>query len=218
MCLKERLQYLLKSRKGNALLLATAGAIASTFAVYFFVSITTLSEESKQRVAHLYNAYTMGEAVKAKIEGEGLGINHLDGTQTEPDIEEKLKDIYDNGSFVTLSELIEDRVIVVGMDPTQTQYRGTDIAYDHDVSGVLIKYADELGAIITPVGETDNQSRKNLSLVHDVHLFVNLAGNTDGTADGMGSDNGPYDLTSPFYYIVMASDADISEDSETGRT
>ena len=70
MGLKKRLQFLLKSTKGNALLLATAGAIAATFSVYFFVSISTLSDDSKQRVTHLYNAYQMAISVKGKINGD----------------------------------------------------------------------------------------------------------------------------------------------------
>ena len=46
---KFRIPTLLKSDKGNSLLLATASAIAATMGIYFFVSLTALSEDSKQR-------------------------------------------------------------------------------------------------------------------------------------------------------------------------
>ena len=217
MCLKERLQYLLKSRKGNALLLATAAAIASTFAVYFFVSITTLSDDSKQRVTHLYNAYTMGVTIKAKVAGEAIGFDMLNGDQTEDDIEEGLKTIYHNGKFVTLEDMITDKAIVVQMDPTPTTRRGLDIPYDVENSGVLIKFADVNGEVIAPTDESrDEDERLLLPKVHDVHLFVNLAGTTNTDATGAG--NSPYEAQEPFYYIVMASDTDIGDDSETGLT
>ena len=106
MSLKQRLLKLLKSKKGNALLLATAGAIAATFSVYFFVSLTTLSEDSKQRVAHLYNAYQMGQALKAKIDGADINQARL-GSSTEAGLNSPIDDIFHNGEFITLKQMVK---------------------------------------------------------------------------------------------------------------
>jgi len=209
MGLKKRLQFLLKSTKGNALLLATAGAIAATFSVYFFVSISTLSDDSKQRVTHLYNAYQMAISVKGKINGDSTQANKLDGTNTEDDIEDSLDPLYHNGSFITLSEMVISSIIIVQNDPTTTSERGKKIPYDTANSGVLIKFANATDEVIAP-SDTNRaiEDRANLAKVHDLHLFVNLAGTTDIDSRS----NGPYTDGDPFFYVVMASDTD------TGRT
>ena len=209
MGLKKRLQFILKSTKGNALLLATAGAIAATFSVYFFVSITTLSDDSKQRVTHLYNAYQMAISVKGKINGDSVQKNYLDGESCEDDIEDVLDPLFHNGSFITLSEMMIANIIVVQDDPTTTAERGDKIPYDTANSGVLIKFANVSDEVIPPTAENrTNDERAGLARVHDLHLFVNLAGATDIDSRS----NGPYTDGDPFFYIVMASDTD------TGRT
>jgi len=209
MGLKKRLQFLLKSTKGNALLLATAGAIAATFSVYFFVSISTLSDDSKQRVTHLYNAYQMAISVKGKINGDSTQANKLDGTNTEDDIEDSLDPLYHNGSFITLSEMVISSIIIVQNDPTTTSERGKKIPYDTANSGVLIKFANSSDEVIAPSATNRAiEDRANLAKVHDLHLFVNLAGTTDIDSRS----NGPYTDGDPFFYVVMASDTD------TGRT
>ena len=106
MSLKAKILKMLNSKKGNALLLATAGAIAATFSVYFFVSLTTLSEDSKQRVAHLYNAYQMGQSLKAKIDGADINQARL-GSGTENDIEAPIDDLFHNGNFITLAQMVK---------------------------------------------------------------------------------------------------------------
>ena len=180
MGLKQRLCYLLKSKKGNALLLATAGAIAATFSVYFFVSISTLSDDSKQRVTHLYNAYQMGISVKGKINGDSMQANKLDGTLSEDDIEDALDPLFHNGAFITLREMIIASIIIAQNDPTTTSERGVKIPYDLDNSGVLIKFANAVDEVIPPSAENRaKDARKALARVHDLHLFVNLAGTTD---------------------------------------
>ena len=209
MSLKKRLQFLLKNKKGNALLLATAGAIAATFSVYFFVSISTLSDDSKQRVTHLYNAYQMALSVKGKINGDSMQANKLDGTNVEDGIEDSLDPLFHNGSFVTLKEMVIASIIIVQNDPTTTSERGQKIPYDVNNSGVLIKFANSTDDVIAPSAENRAiADRANLAKVHDLHLFVNLAGTTDIDSRA----NGPYTAGDPFYYVVMASDAD------TGRT
>ena len=192
MSLKKRLLKLLKGKKGNALLLATAGAIAATFSVYFFVSLTTLSEDSKQRVAHLYNAYQMGQALKAKIDGADINQARL-GSGTEDDLEAPIDSVFHNGEFITLKQMVKKAIIIAADDPTATSRAGVDMAYDLDSSGVLIKFADADGNVIAPT-ETGNGLD---TIVADVQLFVNLAGTPDVAS------NSPYTDGEPFYYILM---------------
>ena len=205
MCLKNRLLHMQKSKKGNALLLATAGAIAATFSVYFFVSLTTLSEDSKQRVAHLYNAYQMGQSLKGKIDGADINQARL-GSGTEDDIEAPIDDVFHNGKFIPLKTMVKKAVIIAADDPTATSRGGVDTPYDLENSGVLIKYADATGAVITPTeigGASD-------TIVADVQLFVNLAGTPDAAS------NTPYVDGEPFYYILMDADtAGLTADDHT---
>ena len=194
MSFKGKMLSKLQSKKANALLLATAGAIAATFSVYFFVSITTLSEESKQRVAHLYNAYQMGQSVKAKIDGTDVNEVRL-GNLTEEQIEISLTSNYQNSNVISLQTMIDDGIIVPAADPTQTARSGQDTDYLLDDSTVTIQYLDSNGDDIT----ADDASG---SIVHDVQLLVNLAGTAD--AD---SGNGPYTTGEPFFYILMDENA-----------
>jgi len=195
MCLKDRLLQMLKSKKGNALLLATAGAIAATFSVYFFVSLTTLSEDSKQRVAHLYNAYQMGQSLKGKIDGADINQARL-GSKTEDDIEAPIDDVFHNGKFISLKTMVKKAIIIAADDPTATARGGVDTPYDVNNSGVLIKYADASGAVITPTATGAGTA----TIVADVQLFVNLAGTPDADS------NSPYTAGEPFYYILMDAD------------
>jgi len=195
MSLKKRLLKLLKGKKGNALLLATAGAIAATFSVYFFISLTTLSSDSKQRVAHLYNAYQMGQSLKAKIDGADINEARL-GVQgsTEDDIEAPIDDVFHNGKFITLKVMVKKAIIIATDDPTGTARVGSDTSYDLVNSGVLIKYADASGAVIAPTATADGDAGIDVA---DVQLFVNLAGTPDVAS------NTPYTDGEPFYYILM---------------
>jgi hypothetical protein len=205
MNLKQKCLHLLRSKKGNALLLATAGAIAATFSVYFFVSLTTLSEDSKQRVAHLYNAYQMGQSLKGKIDGADINQARL-GSGTEDDIEAPIDDVFHNGKYIDLRTMVKKAIIIAADDPTATSRSGTDTSYDLDNSGVLIKYADAAGAVIAA---TETGSATD-TIVSDVHLFVNLAGTPDAAS------NSPYTDGEPFYYILMDSDtAGLTADDHT---
>jgi hypothetical protein len=192
MSLKKRLLKLLKGKKGNALLLATAGAIAATFSVYFFVSLTTLSEDSKQRVAHLYNAYQMGQALKAKIDGADINQARL-GAGTEDDIEAPIDDVFHNGEYITLKNMVKKAILIAADDPTGTARAGSDMPYDLTNSGVLIKFADVDGNVIAATATGAGAA----TIVTDVHLFVNLAGTPDVAS------NSPYTAGDPFYYILM---------------
>ncbi|MBL6723148.1 MAG: hypothetical protein ISQ13_03955 [Candidatus Margulisbacteria bacterium] len=205
MSLRCKLLTMLKSKKGNALLLATAGAIAATFSVYFFVSLTTLSEDSKQRVAHLYNAYQMGQSLKAKIDGADTNQARL-GTANEDDIEAPIDDVFHNGKYISLAVMVKKAVIISADDPTATARAGVDMPYDLENSGVAIKYADADGNPIAPT-ETGLASD---TLVADVQLFVNLAGTPDAAS------NSPYADGEPFYYILMeTSNSGLTTDDIT---
>ena len=205
MSLRCKLLTMLKSKKGNALLLATAGAIAATFSVYFFVSLTTLSEDSKQRVAHLYNAYQMGQSLKAKIDGADTNQARL-ATANEDDIEAPIDDVFHNGKYISLAVMVKKAVIISADDPTATARAGVDMPYDLENSGVAIKYADADGNPIAPT-ETGLASD---TLVADVQLFVNLAGTPDAAS------NSPYADGEPFYYILMeTSNSGLTADDIT---
>jgi len=192
MSLKYRLLETLKSKKGNALLLATAAAISATFSVYFFVSITTMSKEAKQRVTHLYNAYTMGISVEGKINGTDLDKTYFEDKLPINELH-ALVTPFKNNDFVSLQTMVDEIVIVAADDPTATDRLGEKIPYDLANSGVLIKYIDDSGNVIAD-GAADSTK------VTGVHLFVNLAGTTNAVALG---GNAPYVDGEPFYYILM---------------
>jgi hypothetical protein len=200
--IREKLTRFFRSRRANTLLLTTAAAIASTFSVYFFVSLTTLSEEAKQRITHMYNAYTMGISVKGKLDE-----NKALGTETKQDFHNNFSTLQD-GMFISLSDMLKQSLITVGYDPTASKTIGDDILYDQDHSGVLITYLDPDGDIIAECTAGDSTDADCAVVVDDVRLFVNLA----GTADVAYSNAGkltfdatlyPYTSGDPFYYVLM---------------
>ena len=131
------------SSDGNALLLATSSAIAATFSVYFFVSLTTLSEDSKQRVTHLYNAYQMGQSIKSKLDGADTKHSRL-GNKTEDELEAPIDHDFHNGQFVSLKTMLKEGIIIGADDPTATARSGEDTPYNLEKSGVKIIFADSL--------------------------------------------------------------------------
>ena len=201
MITKHKLLRFLKGKKGNALLLSVAAAIAATFGTYFFVAITTLSQENKERITHLYNCYQMGLAVQAKIDGTDTTTARLTNTPgfTVNELQGEVPDIFVNARFITLQEMIDSDIIAVGMDPT------SGVSYDHENSGGLIGYADESGVAIE---SADYDS----TIVREILLKTNLAGtnNVDATTEN----GNPYAQGTPFYYVVMdsngATDSDLS--------
>ena len=188
------------NKKGNTLLLTTSAAIASTFSVYFFVSLTTLSEEAKQRITHLYNAYTMGISVKGKLdENKGLG------SDTKQDFHNNFSTLQD-GMFISLSDMIKQSLITVGYDPTSSKTIGDDILYDLNHSGVLVVYLDSDGNTIGECDPTDEADADCAVVVDDVRLFSNLAGTPDVAYESkLSFDSSQYPYTSgdPFYYVLM---------------
>jgi hypothetical protein len=122
----------------------------------------------------------MGLSVKGKINGDSMQSNKLDGTLSEDDIEDSLDPLFHNGSFITLREMIIASIIIAQNDATTTSERGKKIPYDLDNSGVLIKFANSLDEVIAPSAENRAiDQRTALARVHDIHVFVNLAGTSD---------------------------------------
>jgi len=204
MSLKYRLLETLKSKKGNALLLATAAAISATFSVYFFVSLSTMSKEAKERVTHLYNAYTMGVSVEGKISGADLDRNNFEETIEISKLESMVSPFLNN-DFITLGTMSDEAIIAAADDPTATDRLGEKTPYDLANSGVLIKYIDDSGNVIAD-GAADSTK------VTGVHLFVNLAGTTNAVALG---GNAPYVDGEPFYYILMDDATAATGQAET---
>ena len=181
--------HVLGGKKGSSLLLTTASAIAATMGIYFFVTLTSLSEDSKQRVSHLYNAYIMGQSIYNVISGIKENTNYFsDGKQISAFRHLlRLKEPFHNGEFVSLQTLVDESVILDTYDPTATHRNGTETKYDTLASGARIRYIDSDGQFI------NNSS----TLVHHVAIFVNLAGTPDAIS------NAPYADGDPFFYILM---------------
>ena len=99
----------------------------------------------------------------------------------------RLNENFHNGEFITLKTLIEKSVILDTLDPTATNRSGEETKYNTTSSGARIRFLDSDGNII------NNSS----SIVHNVALFINLAGISDNES------NSPYSSGDPFFYILM---------------
>ena len=163
------------NKRGSSLLLATATAVATTMGIYFFVSLTALSEDNKQRVSHLYNAYIMGQSIHNVISGVPENRDYFSNNQQISAFKHllRLDEDFHNGEFVTLKTLMEKSAILDTLDPTATQRSGTDTTYNKTSSGARIKYLDSDGNVI------NNSS----TLVYDIAFFVNLAGTSDANSN-----------------------------------
>ena len=142
MNLKNKLLFLLKSRRGNATLLAVITAIAATFSVYFFMSLTEMTNETKQRNTHLYNAYQLGLSVEGAIAGVAQGKDWLDGTVSKAELDELMPGILEDGSFVTLADLEHHGYILPADDPTASIFSNSNIPYDSAATGAQITFAN----------------------------------------------------------------------------
>lgn len=184
-----KIKSFLQSKNGSSLLLATATAIATTMGIYFFVSLTSLSEDSKQRVSHLYNAYIIGQSIKNVINGGAENKDYFSESQQISAFKHllRLDESFHNGEFVTLKKLIEKQVILDSLDSTATARAGTETSYDTENTGARIIFLANDGSSI------NNSS----SLVADVAILVNMAGTSDPTS------NAPYADGEPFFYIIM---------------
>lgn len=179
---------MLKSRRGNVLLLSTAAAIAGSFGIYFFIAVTEMSENTKQRVTHLYNAHTMATAIDSFVRGKTSDEDYLaDGkTLVTSELDEKSPAEFRTAEFIDLKEMREFGLIGIAMDVTATKLaEGDEIPYDLLASGCLLTHAkNKAGA----APGTDP--------VTHLILACNLAGTTNTLGDSkMGGVN------EPFYYI-----------------
>ena len=179
----------LQDKKGSSLLLATATAIATTMGIYFFVSLTSLSEDSKQRISHLYNAYIIGQSIQNVISGGPENRDYFSEGERISAFKHllRLDESFHNGEFVTLKKLIEKQAILDSLDSTATARLGVDTSYDKENTGARIKFLASDGSVI------NNSS----GIVADVALLVNMAGTADATS------NAPYTDGEPFFYIIM---------------
>lgn len=196
MNIKQTIIRYVRSRKGNALLLSAAGAIAATFGIYFFVALSTLSETEKQRITHLYNAYQMGQAIQAKIDGKDIGANMVNNGQPLTAIVSPLDPVFYPGHFITLTEMVRENIVVEANDVTAKKLLREDLQYHTEATGAYIKYVDESGTEINQFPLADGSDPK----ITSIRLFVNLA----GTESLSINDTLPYDTGDPFYYIVMS--------------
>ena len=197
MSLKSKLLVMLKNKRGNALLLATAGAIAATFAIYFFVALTALTQENKERVTHLYNAYQMGLAVKMKIIGNevGDGEGNLDKGLLPADLTAAVNDNFAPG-YISLKTMVSEGIIVIGDDVSAAK----GVPYNKTLSGVNIKYLESGG------GEAGTNDP-----VTDLQLLVNLAGTTDAT----GNSDAKMGPGGAFFYVISHKIDGMSDEVKT---
>lgn len=186
------------TRRGNALLMTMATAIATTMSIFMFTVIINLSEDNKERITHLYNAYQMGLGVKAVIEGTSINLKRLSGSADymKDDIENSININLNHNSFITLKQLTKLKIVTKKPDPTASKKRGESVDYDEINSGVLIRY----------LNITDTMINDNNTGVKNLQLYVNLAGTTNP------SSNEPYSEGDPFFYILM----DTSQNNTAG--
>ena len=208
--LKYYIRHLLINTKGNTLLLATATAISATFAIYFFVSITVMSREDKERVTHLYNAYQMGASVKILLDTRmsTKGVN--DTSLTEADGEYRFNEAelikyieMESDTVFTLSDLILDSVLMDADDPTATRINSKNTSYDRENSTILV--------VINNIIESYDENGDAVKKVTGTLFFVNLAGQP--VPDSATETNAPYTEGDPFYYLVSYEDTDAGLDA-----
>lgn len=202
---KKHIHYFIKSSKGNALLLAVSSAIAATFSIYFFVSLTTLDRESQERVAHLYNAYQMGISTNTLIQNRLFTRGYLEisfqdssGNYIYSEEEYEILIQLEANSILTLKQMIHDDMITDANDPTATRLRFENTDYD--------KLNTKLKIIFDLVIDSYDQNGDVIKKVAGLNYMVNLAGYE--VPDYAEVSNAPYDEGSPFYYLVSYADSD----------
>ncbi|MGA0242001.1 MAG: hypothetical protein ACO3K7_03260 [Candidatus Marinamargulisbacteria bacterium] len=212
-----RLRKAMFESRGSAQLLAVASAIAATMSIYFFVSLTTMDRQQKERVAHLYNAYQMGISIDALIQlrmttkGEtNTSLQDKNGNDRFTKKEFQKYSQIEADTIYTLQNLLDDVLIVDSYDPTATRLLGENTYYDRD--NTKIKVILDMG--IDSYDENGDIVKKLVG----VKYLVNLAGNDASTYENMT--NAPYDAGMPFYYLVGFSDdaAGLNESDITLKT
>ena len=206
------LQYLLTrfksfvtDTKGNAQLLVVAGAIFSTMAIYFFVTLTAIDQELKEKTAHLYNAYQMGISINALIKNRiftkgQLEVSYQDDAGENRFTKEEFQKYVqlDTDTIFTLHELINDELIIDSNDPTATRINATPTKYDRNNTKIKVVF----DMVIDHYDNNGDAVKK----VVGVKYLVNLAGQPVPTSSDIG--NAPYAEGDPFYYLVSYEDED----------
>ncbi|MEK9727301.1 MAG: hypothetical protein VW397_04240 [Candidatus Margulisiibacteriota bacterium] len=205
--LKNKFFYFIKCKKGNALLLMITSTIVATFGIFFFTSLTTLDRESQERVAHLYNAYQMGIATnemiqnrlftKGKLEIDFVD-NHGNYNYTEDEFEIFIE--IQDGTILTLREMIKDDMITDADDPTATRLQYEPTSYDRTNSTLKIVF----DMVIDSYDSNGNVVKK----VAGINYLVNLAGYEVPSYSDYT--NSPYNPGEPFYYLVSYADSDAN--------
>ncbi|MBL6723146.1 MAG: hypothetical protein ISQ13_03945 [Candidatus Margulisbacteria bacterium] len=208
--IKRCLQFMFKrlrsfgtNTKGNAQLLVTAGAIFATMAIYFFVTLTAIDQELKEKTAHLYNAYQMGISINALIKNRIFTKGQLEVSYQDEEGENRFtKDEFqkyvqlDTDTVFTLSELINDELILDSRDPTATRINASPTNYDRHNTKVKV--------IFDMVIDHYDNNGDAIKKVVGVKYMVNLAGQPMPSDSDIG--NAPYLEGDPFYYLVSYED------------
>ena len=126
-------------------LLIMAGAIFSTMAIYFFVSLTSLDQESKERTAHLYNAYQMGTSINALLKNRiftkgQLEVSYQDDQGNNRFTKEEFEKYVqmDSDTVFSLAEMINDELILDSRDPTATRLNSAPTPYDRNNTKIRV--------------------------------------------------------------------------------
>ena len=113
----QHVQSFLRNKKGNMQLLVVAGAIFSSMAIYFFVTLTAIDQEMKEKTAHLYNAYQMGISINALIKNRIFTKGQLEVSYQDDEGENRFtKEEFqkyvqlETDTIFTLGELINDEL------------------------------------------------------------------------------------------------------------
>ena len=201
--LKKILQWT-ASKKGNTQLLVMASAIAATMAIFLFVSLTSIDQALKEKTAHLYNAYQMGVSINALIKNRIFTKGQLEVSYQDADGENRFtKEEFqkyvqmDSEAIFSLSEMINDALIMDARDPTATRLNSAPTSYDRQNTKIKVIF----DMVIDHYDENGDAIKK----VVGVKYLVNLAGEEVNNNE-IG--NAPYENGSPFYYLVSYADDD----------
>ena len=191
------------TKQGNAQLLTMAGAVFATMGIYFFMSLSSLNTEDKERIAHLYNAYQMGQSINALLKNRiftkgQLEISYKDENGQNRFTKEEFEKYVtmETGTVFTLQEMISDELILDSRDPTATRINGQPIKYDVEKTKIQIIF----DLVIDHYDENGDAIKK----VAGVQFFVNLAGEPIHSSTGFT--NEPYEDGTNFYYLVSFVD------------
>ena len=203
--------------KGNMQLLVVAGAIFSSMAIYFFVTLTAIDQEMKEKTAHLYNAYQMGISINALIKNRIFTKGQLEVSYQDDEGENRFtKEEFqkyvqlETDTIFTLGELINDELLLDARDPTATRINLAPTNYDRENTKIKV--------IFDMVVDHFDQNGDAVKKVVGVKYLVNLAGQPVPSESEIG--NAPYQEGDPFYYLVSYEDAEagLSFDDITLQT